>query len=255
MRDALRHLPPLFNLVEKFDFGERLEHLYLVSLCVRNGLPMLENCCGWRFTSPSTKRAIELAAAAGVDWDEVLRVGNSFYDGVVDAYRQPNRAQRRESIRKIADETKKATEEARDVGSFALAVSRNPRRAVSERLGRILLAEASASLYTANFIEDSAAIQIELVKLAFAVAVYRADHDAYPATLADLVPKYVAEVPKDIYSGADVHYHAADGGYLLYSVGVNGKDDGGRTYTDRREAGDDFDDIVVRVHGETNRGN
>jgi hypothetical protein len=34
--------------------------------------------------------------------------------------------------------------------------------------------------------------------------------------------------------------------YLLYSVGVNGKDDGGKGYDDRK-SGETWDDLVVRV--------
>jgi hypothetical protein len=82
--------------------------------------------------------------------------------------------------------------------------------------------------------------------LAFALAAYRADRGTYPAKLAELVPKYVAEVPKDIFIAADLHYRLEGGGYLLYSVGPNGKDDGGKG-TDDRKQGEDWDDIAVRI--------
>jgi hypothetical protein len=89
-------------------------------------------------------------------------------------------------------------------------------------------------------------MQFELIRLAFALAAYRADHGAYPAKLADLAPKYVAEVPKDIFNASELHYRQEGGGYLLYSVGVNGKDDGGKGYDDRKK-GEDWDDLAVRV--------
>lgn len=89
-------------------------------------------------------------------------------------------------------------------------------------------------------------MQFDLTKLAFALAQYRADHDSYPVTLADLVPKYVAEIPKDIFNDSDLHYTRQDDGYLLYSVGSNGRDDGGKSYDDRT-GNEDWDDLVVRV--------
>jgi hypothetical protein len=89
-------------------------------------------------------------------------------------------------------------------------------------------------------------MQFELDKLAFALAAYRADHGSYPAKLADLKPKYVAEVPKDIFSEGELLYRPEGTGYLLYSVGVNGKDDGGKTRDDRK-ADEDWDDLVVRM--------
>jgi len=89
-------------------------------------------------------------------------------------------------------------------------------------------------------------MRFELDKLGFALAAYRADHGSYPVTLADLAPKYVREVPKDIFNDAEPHYRQEGDGYLLYSVGVNGKDDGARGYDDRKED-EDWDDLVVRV--------
>jgi hypothetical protein len=99
--------------------------------------------------------------------------------------------------------------------------------------------------------ENRASTQFELTKLAFALAAYRADHGAYPAKLADLVPKCVAEVPKDIFNDGELHYRQEGGGYLLYSVGVNGKDDGGKGFEDATSkdtaGGKDWDDLVVRI--------
>jgi hypothetical protein len=50
----------------------------------------------------------------------------------------------------------------------------------------------------------------------------------YPASLAELVPAYLDSVPIDIVDGAPLRYRpTADGRYLLYSIGLNGVDDGG----------------------------
>jgi hypothetical protein len=89
-------------------------------------------------------------------------------------------------------------------------------------------------------------MQFELIRLAFALAAYHADRGAYTAKLAELAPKYVAEVPKDIFNASELHYRQEGGGYLLYSVGVNGKDDGGRGHDDRKPWRD-WDDLAVRV--------
>ena len=42
-------------------------------------------------------------------------------------------------------------------------------------------------------------------------------------------PKYVTEIPQDIFGDGELHYRPEGTGYLLYSVGVNEKDDGGKT--------------------------
>ncbi len=75
---------------------------------------------------------------------------------------------------------------------------------------------------------------------------YQADHGSYPVKLGDLAPDYVVEVPKDVFNDSELHYRLEGEGYLLYSVGVNGKDDGAKSYEDRKKD-EDWDDLVVRV--------
>ena len=45
--------------------------------------------------------------------------------------------------------------------------------------------------------------------------------------------------PGDVFSGKALVYRPADKGYLVYSVGANGKDEGGR-WTDDDPPGDDL---------------
>ena len=53
-------------------------------------------------------------------------------------------------------------------------------------------------------------------------------HGSYPETLAELVPTYIDKVPLDIVNGDPLRYRRTDNGkFLLYSVGLDGKDDGG----------------------------
>ncbi len=64
--------------------------------------------------------------------------------------------------------------------------------------------------------------------LACALERYRLAEGAYPDRLDALVPKYLATLPSDILSGATLKYRRNDqGGFLLYSVGWNERDDGG----------------------------
>lgn len=54
-------------------------------------------------------------------------------------------------------------------------------------------------------------------------------HGEYPDSLNALVPKYIETLPHDIIGGQPLHYRrTADGKFLLYSVGWNEKDDGGK---------------------------
>lgn len=96
----------------------------------------------------------------------------------------------------------------------------------------------------ACFIQDRAMTQVDLVKLAFALAAHKTDHGECPANLAPLCPRYIHEVPKDRFGGGDLKYQPGKDGYLLYSVGMNETDDGGSGGGFGEPPGDD---ISVRV--------
>jgi hypothetical protein len=77
--------------------------------------------------------------------------------------------------------------------------------------------------------------QEALLTAAFALRAYRVEHGVYPATLDGLVAGgYLTQLPLDPFdpAGGPVRYRALPGDrYLLYSVGPDGKDDGGRPIT------------------------
>lgn len=83
---------------------------------------------------------------------------------------------------------------------------------------------------------DLAAMEEVGVRTMVALERFYAAEKRYPASLEELVPKYLAGVPVDPWDGKALKYrvHAAgqerDGwGYTLYSVGGDGVDDGGRS--------------------------
>ena len=63
---------------------------------------------------------------------------------------------------------------------------------------------------------------------AIALKRYEFKHGNYPPDLNSLVPEFVSKVPLDPVDGQPLRYRRnADGTFVLYSVGENGKDDGG----------------------------
>lgn len=66
-------------------------------------------------------------------------------------------------------------------------------------------------------------------QLACALERYRLAHGSYPETLQALDPEFIQQVPRDIVNGAPLKYRRTDNqGFLLYSVGWNETDDGGK---------------------------
>jgi hypothetical protein len=69
---------------------------------------------------------------------------------------------------------------------------------------------------------------VDLARVACALGRYRLAHGEYPETLDMLAPKFIEKLPHDIINGQPLHYRRTDDGkFVLYSVGWDGKDDGG----------------------------
>jgi hypothetical protein len=66
---------------------------------------------------------------------------------------------------------------------------------------------------------------IKLTQCQAAILSYRLDHKKYPDSLDDLVPMYLSAVPTDPFSAKPMRWSLQKG--IVYSIGVNGKDDGG----------------------------
>lgn len=71
---------------------------------------------------------------------------------------------------------------------------------------------------------------ITLAQTACALERYWLVNGNYPGSLAELMPAYLAEAPTDIVNGQPLQYRRTDNGkFILYSLGLDGKDDGGKT--------------------------
>ena len=86
--------------------------------------------------------------------------------------------------------------------------------------------------------------QMDLARVACALERHRLAHGEYPETLDALAPQFIATVPHDIINGQLLHYRRSeDGKFVLYSVGWDEKDDGGKIFFTKsgsidREKGD-----------------
>ena len=75
----------------------------------------------------------------------------------------------------------------------------------------------------------------ELLLTAFALQAYQAEHGDYPATLAALVPAYLPANSTDPFATTGTFRYkklpalamGKGASFLLYSIGPDGKDDGG----------------------------
>jgi len=64
-----------------------------------------------------------------------------------------------------------------------------------------------------------------LVRLA--LELHRREKGGWPVALEEMVPAYLPSVPSDPFDGSPLRYRVAEGAPVLYSIGMDGKDDGG----------------------------
>lgn len=72
------------------------------------------------------------------------------------------------------------------------------------------------------------ACTLNALAAAIAIELYRRDKGQYPETLEDLLSEtYLDRLPEDAFSGKPLFYRKQAEGFILYSVGIDGQDDGG----------------------------
>jgi len=111
----------------------------------------------------------------------------------------------------------------------------------SETAGKklyILSSMLLPSLTRATVNEASMKASISLAVTSLAIERFRLDAGRLPHTLGDLVPNYLAAVPLDPFDGAKIRYRRLAKGYVIYSVGEDGKDEGGREPPGRKKLSD-----------------
>ena len=79
---------------------------------------------------------------------------------------------------------------------------------------------------------------LDQATVACALERFRMANGRYPDQLQALVPQFIENVPSDVMNGEPLHYLlAADGHYVLYSVGWDQEDDGGVSVRDMASRG------------------
>ncbi len=91
----------------------------------------------------------------------------------------------------------------------------------------------SSNLSSTRINETRSDTQNALLLTLLALRAYRLEHGAYPAALSALAPGYLKAVPDDPFAlSGPLRYRLAGAKFVLYSVGPDGNDDGGKPIFD-----------------------
>jgi hypothetical protein len=228
------------------DLCERFSFLDSTFLIMREGPGVLESFSGLpasKTPNPALKSVFD-----SIDWDPALRNANRYFDRMAAALRIKDRPAREKECEALEIEIKELKGKIlvktplERIGGLFFPLGFTP-SARGKFIGDVLI----SLLVPAQRKVQAAADRVEQVErnlhLAFALAAFQRDNGKYPDKLDALAPKYLKAIPLDLFSGKPLVYQPKDGGYLLYSVGPNGKDEGGLTVVDDPPG----DDLVVRM--------
>jgi hypothetical protein len=228
----LQALPPLPPAADRVDLGERFMFLDSVMLLDRHGLRYLEGLAGGKVDKGPDPKLKDFQQ--NIDWDPALRNANRWYDRLAAAMRLKGRGAREKQLDQFEEELK--TLKAKLANSEDLAKvllgAKQPPEAMGRVIGDVLITLLIPAVRKVQQADDRAEQIQRNVHLAFALAAYQRDQGRYPPKLDALAPKYLAQIPQDLFSGKALIYRPSEKGYLLYSVGPNGKDEQGRWYDD-----------------------
>ncbi len=247
----LNQLPVLYSFEEAVDFGERVFVLDCIKRHAMNGYenpPEIDGLWSDRNRESARKK---LLAKGEIDWDETLRVVNATFDQAAKVGRFASYQEKAAAFSKLAKISDEESEQAikriaaKDFDSSKLSPQEN---------GRLFAAIESADILSVlmpavTTVPGRRTACRDLALFSLALAGYHAEHGAYPKKLAELAPEYFSELPKDPFSDGDFIYRLERDGYILYSVGPNGKDDGGMHFSDSTPENpilDAADDIAIR---------
>ena len=79
---------------------------------------------------------------------------------------------------------------------------------------------------------------IQLAITALAIERYRLERGRLPDALKELAPQFIEAIPTDPFDGAPLRYRRLARGYKVYSVGLDGHDDGGREPPEQKKTTD-----------------
>jgi hypothetical protein len=196
-----------------------------------------------------------------IDWDAMLRDGNKWYDRLVAAMREETYAQQAAALEAIDADIKSLAEGSKSplrLAAIVLSDSKTRGQLVGKQIGEVLVSLLLPATQAASNAEHRGQMKFDLSRLAVALEVYRATTGEYPESLDALAVDILKEVPRDRYSGEPLRYEVRGEGYLLYSVGANGKDDAATSHLSGTKRGEHVaegeevdseagDDLVIRV--------
>ncbi len=235
-------------------FADVLENEFMVPLDVTTSLYRADNLTDLGLDSSDPMPWDQSV----IDWDTLLSRATAYYTRLIQAARlpYPERCVQEALIyeefeRYLAEEVKYPL--IRAILHRATWNKRAARKLLTDVLSRVLLSIFMPELSRAHTMHDKTQTRSDLMLLALAANVYKADHGDWPEQLTDLAPEYLDAIPNDRFAAQPLMYVRTDDGVRIYSLGPNMTDDGGLNADELADDADitdypeDADDLVIEL--------
>jgi internalin A len=230
---ALDALPPPPTVVECVDIGERwnaLDAIQWIALGDHDAVTAVSILALGESEGSGPGELLGAIDRAQVDWNAVFRKHNQIMDDKLKVLGTPDISRLKAELAAI----EKATA---DQGKAAVAAApsfakrpEETRAAYTERVANLLISLLQPSVGKAEELYRRSLQDREMVRVVVAAAQLKAKTGKWPAKVEELAPSVLKELPKDMYSANGAlpfRYVVKQNGVRVYSVGENGKDDGG----------------------------
>jgi len=234
----LESLQAMPLVADKMELTERLVFLQMIQGFARYGPEYIDFSAG---IIPKDKNFWSRLFTHSSNFDVAFRNANYWFDRHVASLRVANRYDRARELTIMKNELWSLKYHASNKSSIEKELLGPKER--GEMIGNIMIGLLLPNFHKVQAAAERTEQAFRNLHLAFALAAYHADHRRYPQMLAELEPKYIDKIPDDLFSGQPLIYKLENDGYLLYSVGGNGIDDGGQSYDDDPKG----DDLVIRM--------
>jgi hypothetical protein len=216
-------LPKRALVVAQVDFGARL---IVIDMIFQTMLETYEE-------SPKLK----------VDWDQVLRESNQWFDRIVVGLKQESFSAREKAWEQIRSDLLRVSKERTKSTGFSkkLLFLSNDIKRTTEYFSDLIISSFIPDARRASVSVNRSEQRFDNLRVALSLSAYHSTHKTYPDQLKELVPRYLPSLPQDLFGEKPLTYMKTIDGYLLYSVGQNQTDDGGDSFDVGK------DDLTVRI--------
>ena len=240
IRKQLDGLPSMAKVVDSIDTTERILFVDCVVRLARNQISMGE----LGVPNETLPNVLRQAVTVSVDWNSVLRRGNSSYDEMTAAMRIADRPSRTSALDAFEVNLKEQREQATAPGTLALSIVPGLTSAiVTDAMTATMTSLLLPAVRAASNAEDQHRQRFANLQATLTLFDFHAETGEFPESLDAVVPLLADAVPGDLFSGKSLNYRRTTDGFKLYSVGRNETDDGGRTFGEENPG----DDLVVRI--------